>query len=396
MELSLNMYLTTAIAVIVYYMGMFIKNKVEFLQKYCIPAPVVGGIIFSVLILILHETNILIVNMDTTLQEAFMLTFFCSIGFNARMKMLKKGGIQLVFIVVLIAVLCTLQNVMGAAIVKAMGQPALLGVAIGSVPMVGGHGTAAAFGPLIEKMGVPSAATASYAAATFGLIAGCMIGGPIARIRILQLQKKAVSKPIESEEESFINEKPKNILSGEKIMLAVALLLLCVGFGTIISGLIGKLMTFSAAVGSLLAGCILRNICDAKGIKLPDEEIEITGDVSLSIFLSMAMMSMQLWLLADLALPMIITLLAMTVLTGIFAYTIVFWVMGRDYDAAVMASGVCGFGMGATPNAIANMNAVCSKYGPAARAFLVIPIAGSMFADVVNSTIITLFMNFLG
>lgn len=262
--------------------------------------------------------------------------------------------------------------------------------------MVGGHGTAAAFGPLIEKMGVPSAATASYAAATFGLIAGCMIGGPIARIRILQLQKKAVSKPIESEEESFINEKPKNILSGEKIMLAVALLLLCVGLGTIISGLIGKLMTFSAAVGSLLAGCILRNICDAKGIKLPDEEIEITGDVSLSIFLSMAMMSMQLWLLADLALPMIITLLAMTVLTGIFAYTIVFWMMGRDYDAAVMASGVCGFGMGATPNAIANMNAVCSKYGPAARAFLVIPIAGSMFADVVNSTIITLFMNFLG
>ena len=256
MELSLNMYLTTAIAIIVYYMGMFIKNKIEFLQKYCIPAPVVGGIIFSVLILILHETNILVVNMDSTLQEAFMLTFFCSIGFNARMKMLKKGGIQLIFIVVLVAALCVLQNVMGAAIVKAMGQPALLGVAIGSVPMVGGHGTAAAFGPLIEKMGVPSAATASYAAATFGLIAGCMIGGPIARIRILQLQKKAVSKPVESEEESFINEKPKNILSGEKIMLAVALLLLCVGLGTIISGLLGKLMTFSAAVGSLLAGCI--------------------------------------------------------------------------------------------------------------------------------------------
>lgn len=396
MEISLNMFLTTAIAVVVYYMGMAIKNRVAFLQKYCIPAPVVGGIIFAVGILILHETGILIVHMDTTLQQAFMLVFFCSIGFNARMKVLKKGGIQLVFVVILIAVLCTVQNFMSAGIVSAMGLNPLLGLAIGSVPMVGGHGTAAAFGPLIEEMGVASAATASYAAATYGLIAGCMIGGPIARARIMQLKKKEIGTAVVGEEESFINEKPRNILSGENIMLAVGLLLLCVGFGTIISDIIGKLMTFSAAVGSLLAGCILRNICDARNIKLPDEEIEITGDVSLSIFLSMAMMSMELWLLADLALPMIVTLLAETVVTGLFAYTVVFWVMGRDYDAAVMAAGTCGFGLGATPNAIANMNAVTSKFGPAARAFLVIPIAGSMFADVINSTIITLFMNLFG
>lgn len=395
MELSLNMFLTTAIAVIVYYLGMAVKNRVEFLQKYCIPAPVVGGLIFALLSLALHESGLLVHGMDTTLQQAFMLVFFCSIGFNARMNMLKKGGIQLILIVVLVAILCVAQDLLGAEIVSLMGQHPLLGVAIGSVPMVGGHGTAAAFGPLIEEMGVPSAATASYAAATFGLVAGCMIGGPIARARIVKLRKKELTKSVKSEGESFINEKPKSILSGEKIMLAVGLLLLCVGLGTIISNLLGMLMTFSAAVGSLLAGCILRNICDVKKIALPDEEIEIVGDTSLSIFLSMAMMSMELWLLADLALPMIITLLAETVLTGLFAYTLVYWFMGRDYDAAVMVSGTCGFGLGATPNAIANMNAVTRKYGPAPRAFLVIPIVGSMFADLVNSTVITLFMNIL-
>ena len=394
MEISLNMFLTTAIAVIVYYVGKFIKTKVFFLQKYCIPAPVVGGIIFATATLVLHVTGILILTMDTTLQTAFMLVFFCSIGFNARMKVLKKGGIQLVIIIFLVGILCVLQNVLGAAIVAAFGMNPLLGTAIGSVPLVGGHGTAAAFGVLIEQAGVASAATASYAAATYGLVAGCVIGGPLARIRIMQLNRKSVTH--EQEDEAFVNEKTHNILSGEKIMLAVALLLLCVGLGTIISDILNRLMTFSAAVGSLLAGCILRNVCDCKGIVLPDEEIEITGDVSLSLFLSMAMMSMELWLLASLAIPMIVTLLAETVLVGLFAYFIIFNSLGRDYDAAVMTAGTCGFGLGATPNAIANMNAVTSVYGPALRAFLIIPIVGSMFADLVNSTVITLFMNVLG
>ena len=179
-------------------------------------------------------------------------------------------------------------------------------------------------------------------------------------------------------------------------MLAVALLLVSVGAGQIISTIIGKLMTFSAAVGSLAAGCIVRNFCDAKQIELPDEEIEMTGNITLQLFLSMAMMSMKLWELVDLAVPMIVTLLLQTVLCGLFAYFVIYNIMGRDYDAAVMASGVCGFGLGATPNAIANMSAVVSRYGPAPRAFLIVPIVGSMIADVVNSSVITVFMNIFG
>lgn len=394
MEVSLNMYHTVAIAVIVYYLGRFIRDRVKFFQKYCIPAPVIGGMIVAILITALRMTDTMIITMDTTLQTVFMLVFFCSIGFNARWKILKKGGLGLLIIVVAVAALCIIQNSFGALMMNIFDLPPLLGTAIGSVPLVGGHGTSASFGKLIEDMGVPAAASASYAAATYGLIAGCMIGGPIARIRVLQLQKSGKFKLAESS--VTLDETASKPLSEKKLLLAVGLLLLSVGAGDIISSIIGKLMTFSAAVGSLAAGCIVRNFCDIKKIELPDEEIEITGNISLYIFLAMAMMSMKIWELVDLAIPMIITLLLQTVICGLFAYFVIYNIMGRDYDAAVMASGVCGFGLGATPNAIANMSAMVSVYGPAPRAFLIIPICGSMLADIVNSTVITAFMNIFG
>ena len=394
MEVSLNMYHTIALAVIVYYLGQFIRDRVNFFQKYCIPSPVIGGLIAAAIVTTLRATGAMIIEMDTTLQTVCMLIFFCSIGFNARWKILKKGGIGLIIITIAVAVLCTIQNSFGALMMKVFNLHPLLGTAIGSVPLVGGHGTSAAFGPLIEEMGVPAAASASVAAATYGLIAGCMIGGPIARLRILQLQKSGKFKLSDTAEAAETSAKKP--LVEKKLMLAVALLLVSVGAGQIISTIIGKLMTFSAAVGSLAAGCIVRNFCDAKQIELPDEEIEMTGNITLQLFLSMAMMSMKLWELVDLAVPMIVTLLLQTVLCGLFAYFVIYNIMGRDYDAAVMASGVCGFGLGATPNAIANMSAVVSRYGPAPRAFLIVPIVGSMIADVVNSSVITVFMNIFG
>lgn len=392
MELALNLYLTTALAVIVYYLGNAIRKRVEFMRRYCIPAPVVGGIIIAAVVLVLRVSGILIIEMDTTLQQVFMLVFFCSIGFNARIGMLKKGGIGLVIMTIAVGILCICQDLIGAGIVRAFGMHPLLGTAIGSVPLVGGHGTAAAFGPLIEAMGVPYAETASYAAATYGLIAGCIIGGPLAVSRIRKLKNPITSAAGEERKE----EENKIHLEENKIMLGVSLLLLCVGLGTIISSILEMLMTFSAAVGSLIAGCIVRNVCDAKKIELPDKEIEITGNVSLGIFLSMAMMSMKLWELADLALPMIVTLAVETVFIACFTYFIIFNIMGRDYDAAVMLSGTCGFGLGATPNAIANMDAITKVYGTAPRAFLIIPILGSMITDILNSTIITVFMNVFG
>ncbi len=394
MELSLNLYLTTALAVIVYYLGNAIRKRVYFMQKYCIPAPVVGGIIIAVLVLALRVSGVLTLQMDTTLQEVFMLVFFCSIGFNARLNILKKGGIGLVIMVVAVAGLCVIQNLVGAGIVSMFGMHPLLGTAIGSVPLVGGHGTVAAFGRLIEEMGVPYAETAAYAAATYGLVAGCMIGGPIAYERIKKMDRTAAQGG--AAQEAVLETKQARLLDQDQLMLAVSLLLLCVGMGTIISAILDKLMTFSAAVGCLLGGCIVRNICDAREIELPDEEIQMTGNISLGIFLAMAMMSMKLWELAALAVPMIITLLVQTVLVALFAYFVIFKVMGKDYDAAVMAAGTCGFGLGATPNAIANMDAVTRAYGASARAFLIVPIVGSMFTDLVNSTVITIFMNVFG
>ncbi len=394
MEISLNMYHTVALAVVVYYVGQFIRDRVNFFQKYCIPSPVIGGIIAASIITVLRMTGTAIIELDTTLEMVFMLVFFCSIGFNARWKIVKKGGLGLIFMALAVTALCIIQDGFSTFMMKLFGLHPLLGTAIGSVPLVGGHGTSAAFGPLIEDMGVPAAASASIAAATYGLIAGCMIGGPIARLRIVQLQKKGKLQTNNSAE--ILNEAEKKPLNEKKLMLAVGLLLISVGAGQIISMLIGKLMTFSAAVGALAAGCIVRNYCDAKNIELPDEEIDITGNISLQLFLSLAMMGLRIWELVDLAVPMIVTLLLQTVICGLFAYFVVFNIMGRDYDAAVMASGVCGFGLGATPNAIANMSAVVSRYGPAPYAFLIIPITGSMITDIVNSTVITAFMNIFG
>lgn len=398
MEITINSYLTIAIAVIVYYIGVYIKKRVQFLQKYCIPAPVVGGLICSALLLVLHQTQVVKLTLDSSFQEFFMLMFFCSIGFTARLKMLKKGGIQLVLMVILSGLLCVVQNGLGAAVISLFGQHPLMGVAVGSVPLVGGYGTSAAFGPLIEEMGVPSAATASYAAATFGMICGCVVGGPLARMRIMQQKKRGMAQTQIGNiaEESPVNESSKCIMNVEKLMLAAALLLLGVGFGTIISDLLGRLMTFSAAVGSLMAGCIIRNVCDFAGLKLPDDEIDMTGEVTLNIFLAMAMMSMELWLLVDLAVPLIVTLVAEVIVTSLFSYYLVYWLMGRDYDAAVMVAGTIGFGCGSTSNAVASMNAVTAAYGPAVRAFIIIPIVGSMLADLMNSAVITVFMNILG
>lgn len=394
MELTLNMYQTAALAVPVYYIGKAIKDRVLFLQKYCIPSPVVGGVLAALLFLLLRMTGLLYVEMDTTLQTVFMLVFFCTVGYSARLNMLLKGGMMLVLMVIASAVLCVMQDGLGAAIVTAFGEHPLLGTALGSVSLVGGHGTAAAFGPEIEALGVQGAEVASYAAATFGVVTGCIVGGPLARARIMRLKNPPtahIGKHVHVEEQT--EEKADTPLDQNRLMLAVALLLVSVGLGTVITFCLEQLMTFSAAVGSLLGGCLFRLVCDVKKIKLPDKEIGMCGNIALYIFLSMAMMSMELWELAELALPMVITLLAQVLAMALFCYFVIFNIMGRNYEAAVMVSGVCGYGLGSTSNAIANMEAITSVYGPAPQAFLVIPIVGSLLADLVNSGVITLFMN---
>ena len=393
-EISLNMYHATAIAALVLLLGRFIVKKVPLLSKFCIPAPVVGGIIYSLVHLVLYVTGVATISFDGTLQSFFMTVFFTSVGFMASFALLKKGGIQVFVFLGVSIVLVVLQDVLGCGLAGLFGLDPRLGLCVGSVPMVGGHGTAGSFGPLIEGLGVDGAAAVAVAAATFGLVAGSMLGGPVGTTRIKKHDLKSTAKVTQdvADDSSVVRE-----VSNEKFLNAALFFALAIGLGEIISSLIVKAgLTMPSYIGAMLAAALIRNIVDAAKIEAPMPEIDALGNLSLNLFLAQALMALKLWQLADLAIPMIVMLIAQTVLMFFFAYFVVFNVMGRDYEAAVMCSATCGFGMGATPNAMANMGAIANKYGPAPRAFFVVPLVGSLFIDFFNSVIISAFLNFLG
>ncbi|WZL74587.1 sodium/glutamate symporter [Clostridiaceae bacterium 35-E11] len=402
MVLQLDMVQTIALAVLVLILGQVIRKKIDFLTRFCIPAPVIGGLIFAILALIFKQTNILEFQMDATLQKLLMTAFFTTVGFTASLKLLKKGGLQVFIFLILAVALVTLQNIVGVSLAKVFNLNALIGLSTGSVPMTGGHGTSGAFAPLFEQSGAVGATTVAMAAATFGLITGSMLGGPIAKKLIekhnlLDRSKKDSSLNM-SKESTTAETNTFSKLIPENFSLAAIQIILAMGLGTILSSLLEKTgMTFPPYIGAMFAAAIMRNISDVtNSYKIAEEEINILGNISLSLFLSMALMGLQLWQLADLAVPMLIMLIAQTVLMAAFAYFVTFNVMGRDYQAAVLAGGHCGFGMGATPNAIANMEAISSNYGPAPAAFFIIPLVGSLFIDFFNAGIITTFMNFFG
>ncbi|MGH4138961.1 sodium/glutamate symporter [Clostridium sp.] len=401
MTFKLDMVQAAALAVVVLFIGQKIKNKLTFLEKYCIPAPVIGGLIFAVITLILKLTNVLVFDMDITLQKLFMTAFFTTIGFTASLKLLKKGGKGVFIFLGISVVLVILQDVTGVTLAKMFGLNPLIGLSTASVPMVGGHGTAGAFGPVFEKAGAVGASTVAMASATFGLIMGSVIGGPLGKRLI---EKKNLSYPMKTiksaaaKEAAVTKEETGKRMIPENFMGAISQILLAMGIGTIISMLLEKTgMTFPVYIGAMFAAAIIRNISDStSSFKVNLDEIDMIGGISLSIFLSMALMGLKLWQLADLAIPLIVMLLAQTILLGLFAYFITFNLMGRDYEAAVMCSGNCGFGMGATPNAMANMGAMTEKYGHAPSAFFIVPLVGSLFIDFCNAGIITTFMNVFG
>lgn len=395
-ELELDMYQATAVAALVLLLGRFLVKRVEFLKRYCIPEPVAGGVVFALAHLALRQAGVVEISFDNTLQTFFMTVFFCSVGFTACFRLLKKGGIQVALFLGLAALMCVLQNALGAGIASAFGLNPLLGLATGSIPMVGGHGTAASFGPLLEEAGVTGANAVALASATFGLVTGCLIGGPIgvSRIKAGDLHSKdAIPAPLNVTVEK---DDVTGTIDSRRFLDAALYLAVAIGAGTVVSAWLGTLMTFPSYIGAMVVAAVLRNVADAKEWELPMDEVRTIGDFSLSLFLGLAMMSLKLWQLADLALPMLILLLAQTILMIFFAYFLVFRVLGSNYDAAVMTSGFCGFGMGATPNAMANMQAITDKYGPAPTAYFVVPLVGSLFIDFVNALIITGFMTVLG
>lgn len=393
-SISVDMYQTMAIAVGILLLGGWLKRKWKPLQTFCIPSPVVGGLIFAVCTYILYASGIVVMNFDMTLSSICMVMFFTSVGFQANMKVLKTGGVSLLIFLGLVTGLIILQNVAAVSAASIIGVDPLIGMTTGSIPMVGGHGTAGAFGPVLEGLGLSSATTLATAAATFGLVVGSLMGGPVGRrlIRKHDLLKTAVT---DSDTSPLVEEEHKHKRTVRGYAPAAYQLAIAMGLGTIVSWALSQTgLNFPIYIGAMIIAAIMRNTSEFTGkFHVPMGEINDIGGICLSLYLGMAMISLQLWQLADLALPLIILLGVQVVLMFIFSYFIVFNAMGRDYDAAVLSAGTCGFGMGATPNAMANMQAITEQFAPSVKAFILVPIVGSMFADFINSLVITFFIN---
>lgn len=395
MKIQLDMYQTLAVAVLVLLLGNYLKKKIYFLQKFCIPAPVIGGLIFAIMTCICYVTGIAEFSFDDTLREVCMVFFFTSVGFQANLKVLKSGGKSLIVFLGLVIALIILQNLTAVGLAKLLNLNPLIGMCTGSIPMVGGHGTAGAFGPVLEDLNIKGATTICTAAATFGLIFGSLIGGPLGKRLI---EKHNLLDTVANDDDSLLVEDEKKHERHTNMYAdAVFQLILAIGVGTIFTMLLTKTgLTFPIYIGAMLAAALMRNICEYTDIAtIHMGEINDLGGISLSLFLGMAMITLRLWELASLALPLVILLAAQVLLIIIFTYVIEFNIMGRDYDAAILVSGTCGFGTGATPNAMANMQAVCDQYVPSIKAYLLIPLVGSLFADFLNSLVITFFINLL-
>lgn len=398
MKFVFNMYHTVAIAVIILVIGELIRARISCLRKYCIPVPVVGGLIATIIVLLGHQTGAFEIKFDMMFKDMSMLMFYAGIGFTASWKLLKKGGPQVITFLIASSILVVLQNGLGVILSKILHVNPLIGLATGSIPMTGGHGTSAAFAPALEAAGLPDATTIALAAATFGLVAGSLVGGPVGRYLI----EKFNLKPADTDSTagtSNLKEIKKAVTSGSERDFTVATyqLLFTVSFGLIVSDLLAKSgLSFPASVGAMTAALILRNIADnTTKFRLRLTEISMISNISLLVFLSLSMMTLKLWQLADLAIPMLILLFAQTVMMFFFAIFVTFRLMGKTYDAAMIAVGHCGFGLGAVPTAMANMQSVEEKYGPSPKAFFIVPLVGSLFINLVNSFIITAFINFV-
>lgn len=389
----MNLYHAVAAAAVLYGLGGWLIRKIRFLEAYCIPAPLVGGLCFALLNGLLYAVELPYISFDATLQTVFMNMFFTTVGFTVSLPLLAKGGRAVLLCLALASVLTLVQNALGAGAMLAMGQDPRLGLAVGSVSLIGGPGTAAAFGPDLEAAGCVGGSVVGLAAATFGLVMGSIMGGPVARRLIVKhdLKGKGGGGELLTEENSFVT-------AGANFVKGFMLILFCVGAGSWVSAVLQEAtgMTFPGYIGAMLVAVVVRNVMDSCKMTFPGEEIETIGNMSLSIFLAMAMMGLKLWELVGLAIPMVVALGLQMVLMFLFCYFLVYRFMGRNYDAAVMTAGFIGFAMGATSNAMANMQAVTKKYGPSPTAYFAIPMVGGMFIDFVNAVVIAVMIPMLG
>ena len=411
--LELDMLQTAGLGALALGLGMCLTRRVKWLQRFCIPAPVSGGIVFSVVSLMLYKLWNVELVFDGTLKDVFMLVFFTSVGFQSNLKVLRRGGSTLLLMLGVLAFIIVVQNVLPLGIAWIMGVNPLVGMAAGSISMAGGHGTAGGFSAVLEGMGLSGAGTIAMAAATFGLIMGSVTGGPLAE-RLIRTKLTAehlepkdyevdpAMAGLESDEASPAG-RAKHISSNEQefqqYAKATYALLIVVAAGSLMSWLLQQTgVTFPTYFGALIVAAIVRNVAEACKLtpKMELDKIVSVGNICLSVFLGMAMVSLKLWELESLALPLVVMLVAQVVAMALIAYFVAFNILGRDYDAAVLVAGICGFGLGATPNAMANMSAVCYKYHYSVKPFLIVPIIGAMFVDLINTGFITMFLNWIG
>lgn len=418
----ISAWLNLLLAIPVLLTGEAIVRRVRWLNWFNIPAPIVGGLLVSLVFLFGDLTGLFSAKFDTLVStrawtwlvtpEAewmdapakninlpFLVIFFTCVGLNASWQLVRRAGMQVLILLAISVLLAFLQNVLGVVVARALGVSPLLGLACGSLSLIGGHGTALGFAPELVRAGLESAAVLGAAAATYGIIAGALIGGPVGGALIrrhnlspietsVHLQAGAAHAP------GFLSDAKALRQFGSSLLKHLALVLICVKAGAWVSYLGQQLgATFPVYMGAMLLAVVARNFIDARSGWIRMEVVDTIGSVALGCFLSMAMMTLNLAELANAAAPMLVILAAQTAMAALFAGLLTFRLMGRDYDAAVMAGGQIGFGLGATANAIASMKSIVENFGPAPRAFLVVPIVGSFFVDLFNAVNITVFLN---
>ncbi|ATU46140.1 sodium/glutamate symporter [Acinetobacter junii] len=409
MEFTFNGFYTLISAVIVLLLGRLLVNKIDFLRRYNIPEPVAGGLVAAVVSLLVHSMWGYSIVFSSQLQTSFMLIFFASIGLSANFMKLREGGIGLVIFLICVASFIAVQNAVGMSLASLLGIDPLVGLIAGSITLTGGHGTAGAWGEILETQhGIQGALALGMASATFGLIIGGIIGGPLAKLLInryslahekssLEIKDRDTHLDKHSDELApFENPHQVRLITADNAITTLGMFAACLAFAEFMTGYSkGTWFELPTFVWALGGGVILRNILESVlKIDIFDRAIDVFGNASLSLYLAMALLSLKLWQLADLAGPLVVILGAQTITMALYAAFVTFRVMGKNYDAAVLAAGHCGFGMGATPTAVANMQAITNMYGPSHKAFLIVPLCGAFFVDLINATVIQVILKF--
>ena len=402
--IEVNSYYTLIAATIVLLLGKLMVNKIKFLRDFNIPEPVAGGLVAAICLFSLHAATGIGFQFQKPLQDAFMLIFFTSIGLSADFSRLKAGGIPLVVFTAIVGAFIFVQNIIGVGLASVFGLHPMTGLITGSITLTGGHGTAAGWAPDLIKYGVPAAAELGMASATFGLVAGGIIGGPVARRLINKMGRKPLDSTVSADDQAhdstdnmFERAGQTRLITATSAIETLAMFAACLSFAEVMDGIDKQyLFDLPKFVWALFGGVVLRNVLvSAFKFNMFDRAIDVFGNASLSLFLAMALLNLQLWQLTDLAGKVTIILLIQTVVMILYATYVTYVFMGRDYDATVLAAGHCGFGLGATPTAVANMQSITERFGSSHKAFLIVPLVGAFFVDIINALILAGFVNFL-